>query len=297
MPEISTPTSTSSYSENDALTLADEIKKYNTVDFIDFLRSHAELELDEEDLGIIHKRKINGRTFFKMNKQEFRECGLEIGPAITLMDFAKECKVKKLKSFSSYKTIEDAEKVFSKYGVNESNIRSIPYFTPPSVKIDDKDEDLELCINMIKIKMKTIGTTTSSNETVRCEYISAILCASVAIAKRITEQKIQLDPQFRIVGNEASGRVDYAISRIKDAIIELIAAVTEGKQKDLLLGFLQNVMQLESSYHTNTKKRKLSEAFSDSFDYLYGVVTTGMYDFPFHICSKSENMVLFLLFT
>ncbi|RIA95063.1 hypothetical protein C1645_803208 [Glomus cerebriforme] len=34
-------------------------------------------------------------------------------------------------------------------------------------------------------------------------------------------------------------------------------------------------MQLESSHHTNTRKRKASEAFDD-FDYLYGIVTTGI---------------------
>lgn len=41
-----------------------------------------------------------------------------------------------------------------------------------------------------------------------------------------------------------------------------------------MAGFVQNVMQLESSHHTNTRKRKASEAFDD-FDYLYGIVTTG----------------------
>ncbi|CAB4416643.1 unnamed protein product [Rhizophagus irregularis] len=33
-------------------------------------------------------------------------------------------------------------------------------------------------------------------------------------------------------------------------------------------------MQLESSHHTNTRKRKASVAFDDEFDYLYGIVTT-----------------------
>ncbi|RIA91677.1 hypothetical protein C1645_766958 [Glomus cerebriforme] len=42
---------------------------------------------------------------------------------------------------------------------------------------------------------------------------------------------------------------------------------------------MQNVMQLESSYHTNTRKRKASVAFDDEFDYLYGIVTTGMFFF------------------
>ncbi|POG68382.1 hypothetical protein GLOIN_2v236923 [Rhizophagus irregularis DAOM 181602=DAOM 197198] len=34
------------------------------------------------------------------------------------------------------------------------------------------------------------------------------------------------------------------------------------------------LMQLESSYQTNVRKRKASEAFNDEFDYLYEIVTT-----------------------
>ncbi|RIA89044.1 hypothetical protein C1645_738931 [Glomus cerebriforme] len=45
------------------------------------------------------------------------------------------------------------------------------------------------------------------------------------------------------------------------------------KEKSKILGIMQNVMQLESSYHT---KQKESEAFNDDFDYLYGIVTTAM---------------------
>ncbi|CAG8557227.1 12820_t:CDS:2, partial [Funneliformis caledonium] len=47
-----------------------------------------------------------------------------------------------------------------------------------------------------------------------------------------------------------------------------------GKQKNLVAGYMQNIMQFESSYHTNTRKRKASVAFNDEFDYLYGIVTT-----------------------
>ena len=42
----------------------------------------------------------------------------------------------------------------------------------------------------------------------------------------------------------------------------------------VVAGFIQNVMQLESSYHTNTRKRKASDTF-DVFDHIYGIVTTG----------------------
>ncbi|PKC57294.1 hypothetical protein RhiirA1_498473 [Rhizophagus irregularis] len=54
---------------------------------------------------------------------------------------------------------------------------------------------------------------------------------------------------------------------------EELISVTEGKQKDFVAGFME-LMQLESSYQTNVRKRKASEAFNDEFDYLYEIVTT-----------------------
>ncbi|CAB5194332.1 unnamed protein product [Rhizophagus irregularis] len=53
-------------------------------------------------------------------------------------------------------------------------------------------------------------------------------------------------------------------------------------------------MQLESSHHTNTRKRKASVAFDDEFDYLYGIVTTAsdwyflMYTPERIYCSKDD---------
>src|SRR5436305_2673707 len=87
-------------------------------------------------------------------------------------------------------------------------------------------------------------------------------------------EELRKELPFEVVGEEASGRVDYAIKKIIDVVNEELIAITEGKQKDLVAGFVQNVMQLESSHHANTRKRKASEAFDD-FDYLYGIVTTG----------------------
>ncbi|POG79328.1 hypothetical protein GLOIN_2v1526767 [Rhizophagus irregularis DAOM 181602=DAOM 197198] len=43
---------------------------------------------------------------------------------------------------------------------------------------------------------------------------------------------ITMDPQFEVLGEEASGRVDYAIKKIIDAVNEELIAITEGKQKD-----------------------------------------------------------------
>jgi len=195
------------------------------------------------------------------------------GPASNLADFAKECKEKKLRSFSSYKTKADLEKILGKYKVGGNDITRIPQFIPETEKIDVNDEELEYCINEIKRKMRNLGPITGKNEAVRCSYIEGILHASIFITKRLTEKKITLNPQIEIEGGEATGRVDFAIKKIINVVNEELIAITEGKQKDLVAGFMQNVMQLESSYHTNTRKRKASEAFDD-FDYLYGIVTT-----------------------
>ncbi len=43
-----------------------------------------------------------------------------------------------------------------------------------------------------------------------------------------------------------------------------------------ILFFLQNLVQLESAFQTNKKKRTLDQAFgNDYFNYIYGIVTTG----------------------
>ncbi|PKY58531.1 hypothetical protein RhiirA4_412143 [Rhizophagus irregularis] len=56
-------------------------------------------------------------------------------------------------------------------------------------------------------------------------------------------------------------------------------------------------MQLESSHHTNTRKRKASVSF-DEFDYLYGIVTTAsdwyflMYTPERIYCSKDDYHIV-----
>jgi len=288
MSETSTPYTPASTSTtvagNETVSLADEIKKYDTVKLIDFLRGEKDLGLDDDDLEIIRKEKVNGRAFINITEEKLRSYGMKGGPASNIAVFAKECKDKKLRSFSSYKTKKELSEVLRKYGIDTNDIRKIPPFVPEPVKIDDEDEELEQCITEIKRRMHLIGSTTSSNEAVRCEYISVILYASIFIARRITEKRITIDPQLEVVGEEATGRVDYAIKKIIDVVNEELIAITEGKQKDLVAGFVQNVMQLESSHHTNTRKRKASVAFDDEFDYLYGIVTTGMIFFFLALC-------------
>ena len=151
------------------------------------------------------------------------------GLAKRLVKFAKECKDKKLRSFSSYKTKKELSEMLRKYKIDSNKITKILPFEPEPVKIDDEDEELKQCITEIKCRMGIIGSATGRNEAVRCEYISLILYASIYIAKRITKKGITIDLQFEVVGEEASGQVDYAIKKVIDVVNEKLIAITEGK--------------------------------------------------------------------
>ena len=102
MSETSTPYTPASTSTtvagNETVSLADEIKKYDTAKLIDFLCGEKDLGLDDDDLEIIRKEKVNGRAFLNITKEELRDYGMKGGPAKNLADFAKECKEKKLRA-------------------------------------------------------------------------------------------------------------------------------------------------------------------------------------------------------
>ncbi|RHZ74994.1 hypothetical protein Glove_218g34 [Diversispora epigaea] len=273
---ILTPTSTSTTTTEEKPTLVEAVRKYKTNELIDFLRKEEDLVLDEDDLEIFRKQKVTGREFFKMTKQDFIENGMMWGPATRLVDFIKEIKEKKLRAYSSYKTQKDFEGVMRKFGIDGKNIKKIPSFSPETEKIEDNDEDLQYCITDIKRRMDNLGPAEGSSEALRCDYITTILHNSLHIAKRITKKRISLEPEFEVIDDKATGRVYITIKKVLDNLDEELICITEGKQSELAKGFMQNIMQLDSSYYTNKRKRIASEAFDDEFDYLYGIVSTAM---------------------
>src|SRR6185369_13334625 len=129
MSDTNTPASTStSVIINESVTLAEEIKKYETKELIDFLRKKEDLKLSEKVFGILEKEEVNGPAFLKITEEKLRSYGMPGGPALVLADFAKECKEKKKRAFSSYKTNDDFKEVISKYEVNQ--IEDLPQFVP-----------------------------------------------------------------------------------------------------------------------------------------------------------------------
>ena len=65
--ETSTPYTPASASTtvagNETVTLADEIKKYDTAKLIEYLQGQEDLGLDDDDLEIIRKEKVVAGTF------------------------------------------------------------------------------------------------------------------------------------------------------------------------------------------------------------------------------------------
>ena len=87
-----------------------------------------------------------------------------------------------------------------------------------------------------------MGPVVDSNEAMRCEYISTILHTAVSILGGLV-----ILPQMNVSGEESSGRVDYAIKKILDDLLEEIICITEGKQNQPGKGVAQNLMQCRSS--------------------------------------------------
>ncbi|EXX72513.1 hypothetical protein RirG_068650 [Rhizophagus irregularis DAOM 197198w] len=109
-----TPASTSiSVAGNETVSLADEIKKYDTAKLIEYLQGQKNLELSETAIKILEKEELNGGDLFDLTEEWLRSVGLGLGPAMRLVKFVKECKDKKLRSFSSYKTKKELGEVLN----------------------------------------------------------------------------------------------------------------------------------------------------------------------------------------
>jgi hypothetical protein len=126
MSEINTPAS-STTEEKNAPTLAEVVRKYKTSELIDFLRNEEDLELDDEDCEIIRNQKVNGRAFLRLTEEKLRSYGMKGGPATVLAEFAKELSKRKLRSFSSYRSLKE---VLKKYDIEDNRITAIPQFLP-----------------------------------------------------------------------------------------------------------------------------------------------------------------------
>ena len=113
------------------------------------------LKLDDDDLGILCNEKITGLSFLDMTKDDFKECGLKIGPATLLAKEAKTLKEKPKRAFSSYRILSE---VLVKYGIDSNGTDTIPLFSLQTHEIKDSNKHFEHCVENILFRMKHYGS-------------------------------------------------------------------------------------------------------------------------------------------
>ncbi|EXX62886.1 hypothetical protein RirG_157570 [Rhizophagus irregularis DAOM 197198w] len=215
------------------------VENWDTETLIDFLKEQNLKLDDKKHYDILRKQELLAPPY-----------NFPGGPAIKLAKEIKALKEKPKRAFSSYRSLSE---VLAKYDIDGNGIGTIRQFPPATYKLDDGDEELVQCIKEIKRRLGNMGTLLAdSNEAMRCEYISTILHASLYIVKRIiSDKELTLVPQLEVVGEESTGRVDYAIKTLEELI-----CITEGKLHQVTMGFAQNLVQCESALQVNKKNRK-----------------------------------------
>ncbi|GBB91394.1 hypothetical protein RclHR1_18660006 [Rhizophagus clarus] len=195
------------------------VENWNTETLVDFLKEQN-LKLNDDDLGILRKRKINGQVFLDMSKDDFMQAGLEMGLAMKLAKEVQALKEKLKHVFSSYLSLSE---VLAKYNLVSEGTEIIPLFIPfipQTYEIKEDNKHFVLCMADINLQLQ----------------------------KDATNKKFSMKSEYEIIGNEICRQVDYAIK-------ESLICVTEDKvQQKLTEGFAQNIKQLESSYKMNKRK-------------------------------------------
>ena len=125
------------------------------------------------------------------------------------------------------------------------------FFSTVFEEINDDDKALDHCMEDIILKLSNVETMTDANEVTRCEFISAILHASIAIAKNLTSQDIFIVLQKDISGEDATGQVDYTIKSLEDLL-----CITEGKPRNIKIGYAQVSLFVLSVYWLWNEKTK-----------------------------------------
>src|SRR3954452_22626888 len=134
---------------------------------------------------------------------------MKLGPVIRLVNFTKEYKNKKLKAFSSYKSLKE---VLKKYGIDSNGTDTIPLFSLQTYEIQDSNKHFEHCMAEILVRLKNYGSlVVDSLEAMRNEYVVAILHTAINITRDSTGEELSMRPEYEIIGDESTGRVDFAI--------------------------------------------------------------------------------------
>jgi len=130
---------------------------------------------------ILENEDVTGRAFLKTTKNEVQSYGIKSNPATILVDFAKECKEKKLRSFSSYLSLSEVEN----YGLDSDGMDSISLFSLQAYEIQEDNKVYKRCIgrNFGQVTFLWYFTTWY----MRNEYVVALLHAGIHIVMDETD--------------------------------------------------------------------------------------------------------------
>ena len=127
--QASSPASPASITEEiSTRTMSDVVKDFNTEELIDYL-GRKDLKLDEDDIKILRKEKIAGRSFLRLTEEKLERYGMKGGPATVLVEFIEGLS-QKLRNYSSLKTLDDLKEMLRRNKVNGEDITNIKQFTP-----------------------------------------------------------------------------------------------------------------------------------------------------------------------
>jgi hypothetical protein len=99
--------------------------------------------------------------------------------------------------------------VLAKYEVDSNGMENIPSFELQTHEVPESDNYMA----EILVRLNNYGTLQpDSLEAMRNEYVVAILHIAINITRDVTSKHFSMRPEYEIIGNENSGRVDYAIN-------------------------------------------------------------------------------------
>ena len=94
--------------------------------------------------------------------------------------------------------------VLAEYGLDSNGIDSIPLFSSPTYEIQDSNKVFKCCLEEILSRLRSYRTLQpDSLEAMRNEYVVALLHTSIHIIMDITDKKLSMRSQYRIIGKES----------------------------------------------------------------------------------------------
>ncbi|CAG8601323.1 16836_t:CDS:2, partial [Acaulospora colombiana] len=157
------------------------------------LAEGKDLQFDEDDHKILHDEKITNRDFLSRLRKNF---------------IAMEVKEKKMRSFSSYRSLKE---MLENMVWNPEGIDIIPLFELLISEIQDDDVYFEECITEINKRLRDYGTLyPDSLEAMHNDYVVAILHTALHIVRDDTKREFSMRPQQEIISEEISGPGEIA---------------------------------------------------------------------------------------